>query len=189
MFQYDFGATPDDLTRAIASDVFTGQALVMHEEAKALIEAQFGKDAYPHRINMAMLPPNATLLHNVVNNVPGFSLCKRFFFTPGFPSMAWPMIKEVMELYFPAQTPLQSISFIVESNENDLIDIMQALPKELVFSSLPRFLEDNKRIVEIYLAHPDARFVQEWADFFIQKALAKGKIIRDYSYSSDQFHR
>ena len=172
------GATPDDLTRQIASDVFMGQPLTLHVKAKELIELQFGKDAYPYRITMAYLPPTATLLPNVVNNVPGFQLNNRFFFTPGFPSMAWPMITTVLDSYFPIQTKPFSISFKVESSENDLIEIMQALPKELEFSSLPRF-EGEKRMVEIYLAHADETYLKTWSDFFKNEASLKGKPIKD----------
>lgn len=172
------GATPDDLTRAIASEVFTGMPLVLHKEAKERIEKQFGNEAYPHRINMAMLPPHAELLHNVVNNVPGFSLFQRFFFTPGFPSMAWPMVKEALDKHFPSQPKLFSTSFIVESAENDLIEIMEALPKELHFSSLPRFVGE-KRIVEIYLAHEEQALVEQWSCYFKDAARLRGKSIKD----------
>lgn len=181
------GATPDDLTRAIASEVFTAEPLVLHPKAKELIEKQFGSEAYPHRINMAMLPPHAELLHNVVNNVPGFSLFKRFFFTPGFPSMSWTMVKEALDNYFPSQAKLFSTSFIVESSENDLIEIMEALPKELQFSSLPRFIGE-KRIVEIYLAHQEQAFVEEWSRYFKDTARSRGKTIKDCSYNTDQVH-
>jgi len=172
------GATPDDLTRAIASEVFTGEPLALHVKAKELIEKQFGEEAYPYRINMAMLPPSSQLLHNVVNNVPGFSLFNRFFFTPGFPSMSWPMVQKALDKHFTSQPKLYSSSFVVESTENDLIDIMEALPKELNFSSLPRFVGD-KRIVEIYLAHSEQTLVEQWARYFKEAALRKGKTIRD----------
>lgn len=172
------GATPDDLTRTIASDVFTGQPLSLHVKAKELIEAQFGTKAYPHRINMAMLPPEAKLLPNVINNIPGFQLFDRFFFTPGFPSMSWPMVSDVLKTYFPIQAKEFSATFIVESAENDLIEIMQSLPKELGFSSLPRFVGD-KREVEIYLSHPQKEFVDRWSEYFKKEACTKGKNIRD----------
>ena len=172
------GATPDDLTRAIASEVFTGEPLALHVKAKELIEKQFGEEAYPYRINMAMLPPSSQLLHNVVNNVPGFSLFNRFFFTPGFPSMSWPMVQEALDKHFTSQPKLYSSSFVVESTENDLIDIMEALPKELNFSSLPRFVGD-KRIVEIYLADEEEALVEQWSRSFKEAVLLKGKTIRD----------
>jgi len=172
------GATPDDLTRAIASDVFTGQPLSLHVKAKELIETQFGNEAYPHRINMAMLPPEAKLLPNVINNVPGFQLFDRFFFVPGFPSMAWPMITQALEDYFPRQAKVFSQTFVVESPENDLIEIMEALPKEITFSSLPRFIE-QRREVEIYLAHSEASMVETWSAYFKNASRQKGKIVRD----------
>ena len=172
------GATPDDLTREIASEVFTGQALVLHVKAKELIEAQFGSEAYPHRINMAYLPPKADLLPNVINNVPGFSLFERFFFTPGFPSMSWPMVSYALDRYFPAQPKAHRITFVVESPENDLIDIMQTLPKEIDFSSLPRFVGE-KREVEIFLAYHDEALLLKWSDYFKKEALKRGKVIRD----------
>jgi len=173
------GATPDDLTRPIASEVFTAQPLTLHVKAKELIEKQYGKEAYPHRITMAMLPPEADLLHNVVNQVPGFSLFKRFFFTPGFPSMAWPMVKEALDHYFPIQPKLYSDTFVVETTENDLIEIMEELPKELSFSSLPRFVGD-KRIAEIYIAHTDKEMVEQWSRYFKEAVLKKGILIRGY---------
>ena len=173
------GATPDDLTRPIASEVFTAQPLTLHIKAKELIVNQYGADAYPHRITMAMLPPEAELLHNVINHVPGFSLFKRFFFTPGFPSMAWPMVKEALDTYFPTQPKRYKESFVVEATENDLIEIMQALPKELSFSSLPRF-EGDKRIAEIYIAHADKALVEQWSRYFKEAVLQKGIGIRGY---------
>lgn len=172
------GATPDDLTRAIASEVFIGQELLLHVKAKELIEKQFGEDAYPHRIRMAYLPPNAKLLPNEINNVPGFQLFNRFFFTPGFPSMSWPMISYALESYFPMEERKFSTTFVIESPENDLIEIMEALPKEVEFSSLPRFV-DTKREVEIYLCHADEKTLLYWADFFKTKAREKGKKIKD----------
>ncbi len=41
------------------------------------------------------------LLKNVVNNVPGFYLEDRFFFTPGFPSMSQTMVLEALDLHYP----------------------------------------------------------------------------------------
>ncbi len=172
------GATPDDLTRGIASEVFMGQPLMLHPEAKKLIEEQFGNAAYPHRIQMAMLPPKCDLLPNNINHIPGFSLLNRFFFVPGFPSMAWPMITSVLDTCFPSQAQHFSTCFIVEASESDLIDIMNALPKELELSSLPHFVQD-KREVEIYLSHEKEEQLIYWRDFFKKRVLALGKSIRD----------
>ena len=67
------GATPDDLTRQCAARA-EGVALARHPEAVAIIEEQFGAEAYANRILMAELPENALLIPNPVNRIPGFSL-------------------------------------------------------------------------------------------------------------------
>ena len=95
------GATPDDYTRVVAANVFTSGAMEFHGEAKNRILNQFADEAYPHRINMAYLPINAKLLTNVVNNVAGFYLEDRFFFTPGFPSMSQAMVVEALDKLYP----------------------------------------------------------------------------------------
>jgi molybdopterin-biosynthesis enzyme MoeA-like protein len=49
---------------------------------------------------MAYLPINAKLLKNVVNDVAGFYLEDRFFFTPGFPSMSQSMVLEALDRHY-----------------------------------------------------------------------------------------
>lgn len=155
MFSFGgIGATPDDLTREIAAKVFTCKPLSLHVKAKELIEKQFGAEAYPHRINMAMLPEDAKLLNNVVNTVPGFYLENRYFFTPGFPSMAWPMVTWALDNLFETKIKPYAYNFIVYTGESDLIDIMRTIPQTIELSSLPKIVE-GKRQVEIYLASYD----------------------------------
>lgn len=172
------GATPDDLTREIAAKVFTSKPLALHVEAKRRIEKQFGSEAYPHRINMAMLPEGAKLLDNVVNNVPGFYLEKRYFFTPGFPSMAWPMITWALDNIFEGKQKPYSYNFIAESGENDLIDMMQLCPQNIDLSSLPRFVGEKRR-VEMYLSSYDKEVLDKYYNEFIAYLRNKG-----ISYSS-----
>ncbi len=66
------GATPDDYTRVCAANVFTEGKMEINEDAKKCIVDKFGDESYPHRINMGNLPINASLLKNVVTNIPGF---------------------------------------------------------------------------------------------------------------------
>jgi molybdopterin-biosynthesis enzyme MoeA-like protein len=168
------GSTPDDLTRPVVAKVFTCKELQLHEEAKKRIVRQFGQEAYPHRINMAMLPQNAKLLDNVVNNVPGFYLQNRFFFTPGFPSMSWPMIVWALDTFFKPEQQPHSYTFWVDASENDLIEIMQQCPQQVELSSLPRFIEE-KRKVQMYLASLDKdsleKYYQKFIDFLHLKHL------------------
>lgn len=159
------GSTPDDYTRDVAAKVFTQGKIETNPEALNLILNSFGDQAYPHRIKMANIPIGAKLLDNVVNKVPGFSLEDRFFFTPGFPSMSWPMLTRVLDSQFEEKPKNHFCIFSVESSENDLIDIMEALPDNIELSSLPK-IEKDKKSVEIYLANQDKATLKTWCDFF-----------------------
>jgi molybdopterin-biosynthesis enzyme MoeA-like protein len=81
----------------------------------------------------------------------GFSLDRRFFFVPGFPSMAHPMIKEVIEKYFSHAKKRYRKTLFAKTSEETLISLMQKLPKEIELSSLPMFI-DGKPNVELSLS-------------------------------------
>ncbi|MCG3695205.1 competence/damage-inducible protein A [Aliarcobacter butzleri] len=160
------GATPDDYTRQIAAQAFTSGKMEFHEEAKTNIINQFKDDAYPHRVNMAYLPINAKLLKNVVNNVSGFYLEDRFFFTPGFPSMSQAMVIEALDKLYPKSQNKYRKVMTINSTENDLIDTMKKIPKELDFSSLPKFIGNERKVV-ISLAGYDEVQVDIYFQLFI----------------------
>ena len=164
------GATPDDYTRQIAADVFGDGKLYEHSDAKRLIIERFGDAAFPHRINMAKLPKGAKLLQNPVNKVPGFYLEERFFFVPGFPQMAHAMVKEALDRYYPKAKELPRYTICVEASENDLMDIMQRIPKEVEFSSLPA-IENGRYYDVISIAGEKAK---EWMEFFKQEVQKRG---------------
>ena len=146
MFSFGgIGATPDDYTRQCAANVFTDGKMEVNEGAKKAILDRFGEEAYPHRINMANLPLNAGLLKNIVTNVPGFYLEKRFFFVPGFPSMAQHMIIEALDKFYPSNTIKQyRLVLSAYCSENDLINVMQDISDKVDLSSLP-IIEGDKR--------------------------------------------
>ena len=50
---------------------------------------------------MSDLPKDAGLLFNPINNMSGFELGKRYFFMPGFPEMAQPMMDHIITHYLP----------------------------------------------------------------------------------------
>lgn len=155
------GATPDDYTREIASKVFRDGKSEYHEKAKELIINQFGNDAYPHRIEMAYLPLNAKLLKNVVNNVAGFYLDDRFFFTPGFPSMSQSMVIEALDKhYLKNSIEKHRLTLTAFCGENDLIDIMKKISKNVELSSLPKII-DNKRMVVLSLSSFDNEILEK----------------------------
>jgi molybdopterin-biosynthesis enzyme MoeA-like protein len=136
------GATPDDNTRQAAAQAF-GCRLQVHDEALALIEAQFGAAARPNRVRMAELPEGCLLIPNPVNRIPGFTLYEHHFF-PGFPSMAWPMLDWVLERYYPAceDSALYERSLRVFGvPESELLVLMGALTRQFPAArlfSLPR---------------------------------------------------
>ncbi|MEA3513018.1 MAG: molybdopterin-binding protein [Campylobacterota bacterium] len=154
------GATPDDYTRQTAAKVFTKGDMEINEGAKKAILDKFGKDAYPHRINMANLPTDAGLLKNVVTNVPGFSLEDRYFFVPGFPSMAQSMIIEALDKYYPKNEAKYRLTLTAHCSENDLIDTMKKIPTDVDMSSLPQ-INGDKRAVVISVASYDKKRTEE----------------------------
>ncbi len=175
MFSFGgIGSTPDDLTREIASKVFRNSPLITHEKFKEDVINQFGDGAYPHRIHMADLPPNAELLFNPVNNMSGFSLDRRFFFVPGFPSMAHPMITEAIQKYFSNSKQKYRMTLFAKTSEEALITLMQQLPKSIELSSLPMFI-DGKPNVELSLSGENKEEIEHYFELF-KKELENKKI-------------
>lgn len=135
------GATPDDHTRtsaAAAADV----GIELHPGAVAEIEARFGEAAYPQRIRMAELPVGADLIPNPYNRIPGFSL-NHHFFLPGFPDMAHPMVRWVLDTHYPQGGRVERqrsvrVFGITESGLTDLMETLVATYPEAKFFSLPR---------------------------------------------------
>ncbi len=174
MFSFGgIGATPDDFTREIAAKVFRDSSMETNQEAKNLIINQFKEKAYPHRINMANLPINSGLLPNPINNVPGFFLDERYFFVPGFPQMSHPMIKYALDRFYPKAPNKHRFTICVEASENDLMDIMEMIPKNIEFSSLPAIEKGTYKDV-ISIASYDENEAKRWIDFFIEEVKKRG---------------
>ncbi len=147
------GSTPDDFTREVSAKVFS-DSLVRNKTAEKIILEKMGEEAYPHRIKMADLPNGAKLLSNPVNKMPGYYLEDRFFFTPGFPNMAHPMVEWAMESFYPKAPKKYSSNFVAFVSEAELIDVMEKLPKDVELSCLPQ-LENGVKTSEIYLSSED----------------------------------
>lgn len=169
MFSFGgIGSTPDDLTREISADVFTSKPLTLHKKFEQDIIDRFGDDAYPHRIHMAELPHNANLIFNPVNNMSGYSLEDRFFFVPGFPEMAHPMISDVIQTFFSESKEKFRYTLVAQTSENTLIDIMNLIPSEIELSSLP-MLNNNKASVELSLSGYDKSNIKHYFNLFCQE--------------------
>jgi molybdopterin-biosynthesis enzyme MoeA-like protein len=144
------GATPDDQTRQAAANAF-GTRLVPHPDAVAMIEQQFGEQAYPTRIRMAELPERCQLIPNPCNRIPGFTVNRHHFF-PGFPEMAWPMLDWVLnscyaERYEPVAEYSVQVRDVTESSLCDLMDTLVERHPRVKLFSLPRL--EPERCVEL----------------------------------------
>jgi len=161
------GSTPDDLTRAIAAEIFTSQPLQRNKKFEEDIIDRFAKEAYPHRIHMSDLPQNSKLIFNPINNMSGFSLEDRYFFVPGFPQMAHPMISSIIESLFPEAVKKHRLTIIAQTSENTLISLMKQVPSDIELSSLPT-LNENGVSVEISLCATDKLHVSEYFKLFTE---------------------
>ncbi len=160
MFSFGgIGTTPDDLTRKISAEVFTkSQNLIRNKIFEKDILDRFGDEAYPHRIFMSDLPQNSNLLYNPVNNMSGYSLEDRFFFVPGFPQMAHPMLKDVIKKLFSTSKKKYRKILVAKTSENSLITLMNRLPKDIELSSLP-MIDNGNVSVELSLSGYDEKSV------------------------------
>ncbi len=172
MFSFGgIGATPDDYTREVASKVFTNGQMEINKGAKKAILDKFGKESYPHRIQMANLPIGAGLLENVVTNVPGFYLENKYFFVPGFPSMAQSMIKEALDKFYPIGKTKYRLTLTAFCGENILIDTMKTIPSHIDMSSLPQIdVKNRTTVISIASYNKDEtkHYLNTFIEFLIQ---------------------
>ncbi len=161
------GSTPDDHTRKCAAMALRDGRLYTHKEAKHIIEKKLGDNAYPHPIVMAELPKNANLLHNPVNKMPAFSLDERYFFMPGFPEMSHPMVEEILLRLIPNKKEYYRHTFTALCKENEFIEVMKKMPKEVEFSSLPKLYTDGWKVT-ISVASTDKKLANESFDMYLQ---------------------
>jgi len=137
------GSTPDDHTRQCAATALEDGKLYPHDEAQKIISSRVDIEKYPHALNMGMLPKGAKLLANPVNKMPAFQLYDRYFFMPGFPEMSHPMVKDILSRYFQENTPLYRYTLTALCRESQLIPVMEQMPENVEFSSLPKLMSDG----------------------------------------------
>ncbi len=147
------GATPDDITRQCVAAAWEVE-LYRHPDAVREIEAQFGDGAYPQRIRMGELPKGSVIIPNPVNRVPGFSM-DHLHCLPGFPEMAWPMLEWVLETHYHDLAGNKEVEYALvleDAHESELIELMEYLLAQhagIKIFSLPRFLENDRRRLEL----------------------------------------
>ena len=161
------GSTPDDHTRKCAAIALRNGEFVIHEEAKKIIVDKLGDKAYPHSVKMAELPKGSDLLDNPVNKMPAFSLDERYYFMPGFPEMSHPMVSNILKKHIPHKQAIFRHTLTAHCKENIFIELMENMPKEVEFSSLPKLYSDGWR-VSISVASANETLAQESFDQYIQ---------------------
>jgi len=168
MFSFGgIGSTPDDLTRQLSANVFSDGKLYRHPQFEQDIIARLADRAYPHPIKMSDLPKDAGLLFNPVNNMSGYHLEERYFFMPGFPEMAQPMINEILSKYIPKPIKLFNKALFAECGEGKIQHMMFDLPAEIELSSLPLMNDGNPR-VELSLSSLDEELLNRHFKVFTE---------------------
>jgi len=149
------GATPDDHTRQCAAAALE-RPLALHPRARELILERMRDTAREqgvawepdrpdnvHRLNMGVFPEGAQVIPNPYNKIPGFSVGD-VHFVPGFPVMAWPMIKSVLDQRYAhlhgsqLQTERSVIVFgAMEAALTPLMESIEAAHRPVKVFSLP----------------------------------------------------
>ncbi len=160
------GSTPDDHTRKCAAIALRDGTLHVHEEAKEIIVNKLGEKAYPYSVRMAELPEGATLLENPVNQMPAFAVDARYFFMPGFPEMSHPMVEKILTQLIPYKRTYHRHTLTALCKENIFIELMEKMPKEVEFSSLPKLYSDGWR-VSLSVASTDEKLALESFQMYI----------------------
>lgn len=175
MFSFGgIGSTPDDLTRQLSANVFSDGKLYRHKVFEKDIVDRLAERAYPHPIKMSDLPKGADLLFNPINNMSGFQLKQRYFFMPGFPEMAQPMMDHIIQNYLPPAPTKHALGFIAQCGEGRLTELMTQVPKEIELSSLP-MMNDGRPKVEFTLEADHEPTLEKYFQLFIDY-LEKEKI-------------
>ena len=92
------GSTPDDNTRQACANAL-GKELAVNAEAEKIIREKFSSMNAPitkERLEMGKFPVGSQIIPNPVNQIPGFYIHNHYFL-PGFPKMAVPMMKWVLD--------------------------------------------------------------------------------------------
>jgi molybdopterin-biosynthesis enzyme MoeA-like protein len=139
------GSTPDDHTRQAVARALC-LPLVLHPQAEALIRQrseETGQPCTPERLRMGEFPEGASIIPNVYNRIPGFSIHQHYFL-PGFPVMAWPMMEAVLDqsysTFFSESCELDQsllVAGIFEATVTPLLERLDKAYPDLRIYSLP----------------------------------------------------
>jgi molybdopterin-biosynthesis enzyme MoeA-like protein len=98
--------------------------------------------------------------------MPAFALDERYYFMPGFPEMSHPMVMKILAKHIPEKRTIYRHTLTAHCKENEFIDIMEQMPKEVEFSSLPKLYSDGWR-VSISVSSQNSKLAQISFDKYI----------------------
>ena len=136
------GATPDDHTRQAAAQALD-LPMALHPEAVKLIDAAAFKRGetdlntmtHQQRRQMANFVVGAQLIPNPFNGIAGFSI-RQHYFMPGFPVMAHPMVKWILDTYYQdaffKDNFTQRCCMVYDLQESQLAPLMEAIERECI---------------------------------------------------------
>jgi len=105
----------------------------------------------------------------------GFSLEQRYFFMPGFPEMAQPMIDNIIENFLPSSIEIFTQRLLAQCGEGKLIHLMMKVPNTLELSSLPIMNGGNPN-VEFSLSSDNKaltdKYFKDFTDFLKTQEIA-----------------
>jgi molybdenum cofactor synthesis domain-containing protein len=139
------GATHDDLTKRVVSQV-TGTALVVAPEAVLALEERLGEPLSAKIMELAMVPEGAELITNELTAAPGF-IIDNLIILPGIPRLVESMLEVISSRisgseYF-TKTVLTSMR---ESEIADDLETVQGQFPEVKVGSYPRIEPDGPRV-------------------------------------------
>jgi molybdopterin-biosynthesis enzyme MoeA-like protein len=79
---------------------------------------------------------------------------------PGFPEMSHPMVEEILKKLIPNKRSYYRHTLTALCKESALIEVMEKMPREVEFSSLPKLYSDGWR-VSISVASRDEKLAFE----------------------------
>lgn len=165
------GPTPDDITREAVAAV-AGSPLVVHPEAKAIMEAYYGNRMNEARMAMTQTPAGAVLIPNPISGAPGFFV-SRIAVLPGIPRLVREMaswLKPLLEGRRVSRVTLYSRA--PESSYAGIMRETMARHPEVRIGSYP--LPEGEHRVRIVFRAEDFARAAATADEFTERLCAAG---------------
>ncbi len=155
------GPTHDDITAASIAKAF-GVPLIVHPEARALLEAHYPPGELTEaRLRMARTPEGAALIENPVSKAPGFQM-ENVFVMAGIPAIAQAMFESLSHRLV-GGTPLKSRSvtiYLAESRMAPSLTELQERYPDVEIGSYPFSREGRFGARLVLRSTEDARLAE-----------------------------